>query len=408
MTLLRSSCTGFAAALLLATAARAGTYTVDDDGPADFSSIAVAIASVPSSSVLLVMPGTYDAFFVDRSLSILGPGDGPRPRVLGTTTVSTSLFALAGLSLEHLVVYDVGGPARIDDCFIGDVTAEYDAALDVHNDSQVLVTRSVIDGRSLLPGGGGVPGVRIQGANYALVDCSVFGGDAASAASGECAHASHGAAIMTLSSGLLAASSLVGGHGGISECGGDDSTSGDGLILQQGQHDLRGNTTLSAGPGYLGWDGALGHALDVTGALLVLEPATVGTGGLQQVASTLITAKDPEPTLFLSTDSPQVPGGVGQLTWTAPAAAPGLLLVGLGFLDTLPQWEGPFWLDIPSATSLPIVAGAGPTTLDYRIPPDDDLIGTVITLQAAFPTVPGAQHPEKAATSNPTQLVIRF
>jgi hypothetical protein len=90
---------------------RAETFTVDDNAPADFASIGTAVASVSPGDVLLVMPGTYDGFFLGKPLTILGPGDGPRPRVIGTTIVNTSSFTLAGLSLEHVRVSEVEGPA---------------------------------------------------------------------------------------------------------------------------------------------------------------------------------------------------------------------------------------------------------------------------------------------------------
>src|SRR5215475_8711759 len=116
---LGNSCRLVGLALLLAAAARAGTFTVDDDGPADFPSITAAIAAVAPGDVLLVMPGTYDAFVLDKPLTILGPGAGPRPVVLGQSSVTASSVTLAGLRLQALVLSGVTGHASVDDCLIG-------------------------------------------------------------------------------------------------------------------------------------------------------------------------------------------------------------------------------------------------------------------------------------------------
>ncbi len=72
--------------LLLACCATAAldTWTVDDNGPADFNQISTAVASVAAGDVLLVEPGTYDGFVLQKRLSILGRAGGPRPHVTGT------------------------------------------------------------------------------------------------------------------------------------------------------------------------------------------------------------------------------------------------------------------------------------------------------------------------------------
>ena len=268
------------------------------------------------------------------------------------------------------------------------------------------------DGHSVVPGDDSAAGAWIKTSTYALVDCSLLGGDAPVSAALECSNAARGGAFLNMSDGQLTACTLLGGLGGNSNCREfpGDSDSGVGLTVNEGHHDLRGGTTTSCGPSFPGWAGDFGWALGLIKAVVVIEPVTVGPGGLSTLGQTLvITADVPEPTLLVSADTPQVPGGFGEIQWRAPAGAPGVLLISQGGpLLTFPKIEGPIWTQAPALLSLPIVGGVGETKLDYHIPADDRLIGTVITLQAVFPTVAGIPHPNKSAITNPTQLVIRF
>ena len=64
-----------AAVLLLVPAALANTYTVDAAGGGNFSDIQTAILASQPGDVLLVQPGTYSAFALDRGLTIIGYGN---------------------------------------------------------------------------------------------------------------------------------------------------------------------------------------------------------------------------------------------------------------------------------------------------------------------------------------------
>src|SRR5262252_218274 len=119
MSLQGTACRLAGLALSLVATARASTWTVDDDGPADFPTISAAISAVAPGDVLFVMPGTYGAFTLYKPLTILGPGAGPRPLVLGRSTVTASSVTLAGLTLQGLTLSGVTGFASVDDCVIG-------------------------------------------------------------------------------------------------------------------------------------------------------------------------------------------------------------------------------------------------------------------------------------------------
>jgi hypothetical protein len=92
---------------------------VDDDGPADFSSIVDAVAAVEPGDTLLVMPGVYQPALVDKRLTILGPALGPRPVITGEFTVShASSCTLSGLQFDNLRLEQITGRGRVDECFI--------------------------------------------------------------------------------------------------------------------------------------------------------------------------------------------------------------------------------------------------------------------------------------------------
>ncbi|MCC6409601.1 MAG: hypothetical protein IT453_20765, partial [Planctomycetes bacterium] len=91
------------AVLSLSTPAFAGTYIVDAAGGGDFTDIAPAIAFASPGDVLLIQPGTYGAFTLDKRLVLLGQGTGPK-RVTGLALVENvhtgNCAVLAGLTFE--------------------------------------------------------------------------------------------------------------------------------------------------------------------------------------------------------------------------------------------------------------------------------------------------------------------
>jgi len=62
---------------LYGTAGRAETITVDDDSPADYSTIAAAVADAPAGARILIGPGEYvtSMVVVDKKLALVGSGN---------------------------------------------------------------------------------------------------------------------------------------------------------------------------------------------------------------------------------------------------------------------------------------------------------------------------------------------
>lgn len=89
-------------ATLLATAAGATTWTVDDSGGADFTAIQPAITAAADGDVILVLPGSYAAFsIVGKGVVVRGSG-AETVTVTGATMVSqlssTQAVEIAGMT----------------------------------------------------------------------------------------------------------------------------------------------------------------------------------------------------------------------------------------------------------------------------------------------------------------------
>lgn len=80
----RTACipTALASCALVATASATSTFTVDDDGPADFTSIQAAIAAAANGDLILVRPGTYPEALSFGGKLLTVRGDGPASEVV--------------------------------------------------------------------------------------------------------------------------------------------------------------------------------------------------------------------------------------------------------------------------------------------------------------------------------------
>ncbi|TAJ11191.1 MAG: hypothetical protein EPO68_14670, partial [Planctomycetota bacterium] len=143
--MVRSVRLAFVLAPVLALPAFATTWTVDDNGPAQFTTVDAAQAAAQFGDVILVAPGTYPAFHLTKSLQVLGPASGSPPHFSGTSTVvGPTLFTLAGLSLEVLQVSNVSGRGVIDECVMA--ANNHAAVLKIANCDSLVVTRCSITG----------------------------------------------------------------------------------------------------------------------------------------------------------------------------------------------------------------------------------------------------------------------
>ena len=165
----------------------AQTWTVDDDGPADFASISDAIASpsVAEGDVLLVSPGGYAGFVLDKALSIVSTADST---FLASSCVvqGVSDFRIAGLSTRELLVQDVTGRGVLDGIKVG--WQFFDAAsgeLFYRGRAQILDCDEILLTRSELHGSDACypdilenhAGLEVVGSTVAIVQCEIQGGN---------------------------------------------------------------------------------------------------------------------------------------------------------------------------------------------------------------------------------------
>lgn len=401
--------------LLLSVPAPAATWVVDDDGGHGvLPDIQVAVLAAAPEDVVLVMPGTYTAFFLDKELSIIGPAGGPRPVVKGwSSVVGAPAVTLAGLHIHRLILEDVPGAARIDDCVLGlfdfHASTVESAVLEVLACGQLLVTRCVLDGSHVAGGSGAVGAASLGGTRAVFVGCTLRSGPAPAADFGECGIGGHPATVLLGGAAQFVGCQLAGGDGGLTGCFSwpSDGGSGDGLEAFGAELDLRGDSFLEAGFGPPAWEGEVGEALHLHGGVAVLGGASLGLGGLLNQGAQLVQAPAPEPLLRLHPEASAGPHFVvGSLELWSPAAAPVLLLVSVvPGLAALPGLGDPLWMPFPATAALWLPGGS--SWLDYEVRADDLPVGGTITLQALLPGVADALEPAKAAASNPDQFVVR-
>lgn len=359
-----------------------GTFTVDDDGPADFVQIADAVAAAQPGDVLLIHPGSYLPFALDKELSLLGQPGGARPQVAGTSTVTGAAgFALMRLAFERLEVSQVAQRGRIDDCTIGPPGAALPAepVLDVELCAELLITRTSCQGLYGTAGDGG-NAVGVRDSVVCLTDSSVQGGNCDSSFD------SGGAGLLAWTSTLtLGGTSVVGGYGGPGTFG-PGGPGGNALQLTDCSADLRGGSGDVVTGGWADVGSLYGLAVHANNSLvswsglLMGSMATQGTGAVYELSP-------PRPYLLVrGLDGP------GQVRRILVYGTPGhLVLVAVGtgtapFAGPAPGgWPESIWLDPVQLLSLtPLVANGQDVaaSLDLPMPAAPGLEGTAVVAQA--------------------------
>lgn len=409
--------------LMAALLAPAQTWTVDDDGPADFAEITAAIAAVPAGSTLLVEPGTYSAFALTRRLSILGRATGPRPHVGGVTEVTASGFTLAGLAFDALQVSGAPDRARIDDCSVGlDGDAGVPWALTVDGCQQIVVSRTQVQGskaysqtQQFFLGGSGL---RVSTSNATLVQCQIDGASGFDAPSvgfvgGDGGIALH---IEENSRAVVVASHLKGGRQGISSIqtcifGANGSGLGvsNSLVILRGAPaydssiaagDVGGACTFLTSPGIV----AIGSTLVISG--VEFDPTDVYFDDC-----TVIQPAVPEPLVLI--DGTDAPRGQRHIRLHGPAGSPCLLVASpTPALASVGGFDDKLWVGVGGPhVIIPLVTTgqATPLTLNWTVPASTvGIEGLSVELQPFFPGLPSAIEPGKSIAGNVAELIVRF
>jgi hypothetical protein len=301
LSIARSSLRPLAASLALAACARAGqVWTVDDNAPADFASIANALASAGSGDVLLVRPGQYAGFTLpNATLSIVADSAGGSVRVLGPVLLpaldSARSIALQGLSLERgalaLDAHVSGGVLVLQDCVIAS-SDSWQSGVNARIDGSgaaYLVACAVIGANGGAANTHGALALRASGIQLVVQDTLLRGGAGSSGANDPHLQGHAAGTALEVDGGSLHASActFVGGNGGngakidgsfgLSWCG-PGGAGGSGLRVQNSASATLLDCATGGGAGGFGpgscSDGPAGAAEFVFAGALVHSSAT--------------------------------------------------------------------------------------------------------------------------------------
>ncbi|QDU65404.1 FG-GAP repeat protein [Engelhardtia mirabilis] len=379
-------------------------WLVDPSGSGDFTTIDEAIAApqVQHGDSLLVVPGTYPGFALDKALDILAPLGGQVS--VGDVTISdVPRFSLAGLAMRSLTVNEVPGHAVISECVVS--ATEFDpqtfafygvAHARVDDCAQLAIGDSTFaGGDACYPDGpsDAFSGLVITGSTVSIVGSTFHGGQAAPSGC-EFHYPTSGAGIVALggSDVTVTACDAYGGSGTSIESDSpaifvDSSTV---RVLGSSTHRLQ--SPLS--PIVIVGSGSLATVSGVT-----LDPPTLPAG--------VVTPVPAEP--YLRVDGIAAPGGTVQVQAFGPA---GLALVvqgqpgGASPLGTSPTGT-PLWIDPSSpSVSVALVTVGQDAAVSFPLPSlaDPALSGTTTTLQGWAPSQGGLGP----YTTNPVEILLRW
>jgi len=399
----------------------ADVITVDDDGPADYTTIADALAASHPGDVITVAQGDYGPFIIDRAVSIVGTALDPLPRVTGYVLVKASRATLAGLEFGVLVVTGASDRVVIDDCTMGKWVpiTPLSEALVVSACAEIIVSRCRIQGSQDWQQLGGAystgDAVRVEDSHVVFVDCELTGGDGASdvGSSPYTQGYDGGAPLVVLDSTVeIAGSRLKAGHGGYGAWGLSDMSGegGHGLIAEHSTVVVRGSAT-----DYVKASFSLGQASPGFSALLT-DGSSMVLSGVQfdDFVNSLDNSKFVHPANepWLEIFGEDTPGAVRTIQLHGSGAGDELGILYLGFVDDLvqlPVLEAPLWLDPVHAQLILYVAVDPVFSLSLPLPASlDGLAGLTLDVQAVMVGQFSNLVPGTIIVTDPAPIVVRF
>lgn len=383
------------AASLAASSWAQGTWTVDDDGPADFSSVAAAVAFADPGDRILIEPGNYGPVVIDKELTLLGRHDAERPRIRHLRATD-----LPGLQLQHLDLGHVPDAIRFAR-IVGRLVADdliVRSGVEVVDCRDAVFTGCEITGVDGFDGGAGLVARGLT--HVQLVLCTVRGGEGIPMG-GESGFGGTGAFVQGGAHLLLAGGVVA---GGASYAGGFVSSAdgGDGLCVgNDSSVDLRGSSI----------HGVYGGPSDGGGSssgVLFTPSSQVSYGGLDLdfvVIPPNVTHYTPGlPYLRVSGESG--PGDVQTLDFFGRSGAPAVALTSiepsrfpLDPITTIYLAPGSILEILPL-----VLAGMDvPAQHTWTIPPDASLLGVAYYVQGLQLTFSGGLR-----GTNVDQILIGF
>ncbi|MEM7310799.1 MAG: hypothetical protein AAF682_29280 [Planctomycetota bacterium] len=401
-TLLRALCLS-----VLAGPAAAAILTVGPTG--QFAEIADAVAAAQPDDVILVEPGTYAAFTVDKPLRVFGTAPGVLVSSFGTTGVEITGVAsgedviVAGLEVQSnpvfsapiasIVVRDSEGTVVLQDVLVDYVLSA--TGVQVESSDRVLLLDSDI------LNAGGPAAVVATSSELWIADSTVTGRNPSSGF------------IEPGADGLFASASTV--RVWRSEIAGGDASmgkpslfidpdGGDGICAESSVVELYGGSAGSVGGGdgsaalFFGNDGVGGAAVRLSlGSTARIQADLPLSGGLDAMGTVMTpdvvadasSTSQLDPTVFptLSASAPQTAvGGSFSAQVEGSPLSVAVLFTSFETGPTLavPGVEGLGVLNPLLFLQLAVVAldGAGAATIAVSVPPTPALLGTSLVLQA--------------------------
>lgn len=378
--------------LFLGTGGGPGTgsvWTVDDNGPADFRSLATASLVVSPNDTVLVRSGSYTQATITKPLTVMGDANPQAGPVVidGIDVDGASRVTLTGVTLSHLALRDVPGRAALGDLIVEGGTTT------VTNCADVTIARSNLEA-VLGPDDAfvGRAGLNIIGSNVQLVSSEVRGGTGP-----QYSNPGGDGVVMSGGSNLWSmGSTIIGGDGdfGVPEFFIPGGNGGDAVVVGTGcTADIRGRTfadvLLAGSPGTAtsASNPTAGVAVRTTGDGTARVASTM-SGGLTTAGSGITNAGYSTP--WLDYDPIAELGGVFSLrVYTEPGAIT-LVLPSLGAANVpIPEVTStPLWIDpVTLGQPFPLIittasnpeTGSGPA---YGVPNATQLIGGSFHLQA--------------------------
>lgn len=336
---------------------RKSIWRVGADPDADFADLQAAIAApqVQDGDTLLVSPGPYPGFVLDKALSVLGVSGSPS-RVGPVEVRDVPHFTLADLSASSLAVRNVWGRGVIDAMEVWSMAAPgvYDSSTIFEDVGELVVSRShFAGGDTCVPAFGlwRTPGVELRRSKAVFVDCTFWGGwvlndpDLCKFVAPDYT-AGAGIEVWEGSQITLAGCRVWGGLGQ-----GFPDTHGDGLAVAGSNARVVGGAQ---------------HVFEVASSALAItaDPnSSVRASGvtLSPFAFSPGVAWLPDPEPYLRVTGPKVPGGTwevhvhgpaGAWFWVAASPEPAYLPGYFSGLD-------PLWIAPAAAVSVQLVQTAG-------------------------------------------------
>lgn len=399
---------------------------VDAAGGGDFTDLQAAIDAAANGDVLMVLPGQYAAFALDKRLAILGPADGPKPTVPGLSTVTApGEVTLSGLHIEALSASNVEGRLTLDACDFTPLSTPAPGsgkyAVLVKDCPRVeLVGCTLENGQAMYQLTAAA--LMLERTSAWINGCDIQGYEWSPVYPEGCYFENGSPGIRAFRSHLhIEATSIRGGDGlTTSDCDDPFSTfyggPGDAIHARQSTVRYRGTpgTVLAGGTNPFGlFQTYYGAAIELTDGSVAWLSSVAYTAGGEPVLDAHSALHEGDDAPVLERLGSGAPGGTYTLRSRAPVGEVGIVAIALpgGALD-LPGWAGPLLITEPLIAALPVV-GAGldtPVDISIPVPPMIGLagLGALVRAQAFYPWLPGLTDPEAAEVAGGVPLLLGF